>query len=263
VLEQADIRSVPVAVGANRPLAQPLQTAEHIHGRNGLGGDQPVVPRGRPTESSAAEQIVRLARTSPGELELLATGPLTNIALALMIEPTLPSLVPRLVVMGGTMTHPGNAGPGAEANVWHDPEAAELVFSSGWNVTMIGLDVTTRVLLDDTLVNRLVESSSASARIAALIVNQYFKVNDQRLRQRVMPLHDPLAAAIVLDPSLCSYRHLPVRVELRGTVTRGMTVVDRRDSPSNGQEADRGSVNVAVDVDVDRLLDRFCKTLET
>lgn len=203
VLELAGLEDVPVAVGAHRPLAQALDTSEAIHGRDGLGNTNQSPPRGQPVAGSAAEQIVRLAREQPGSFDLLATGPLTNLALALLLEPELPALVPRVVVMGGAVRHAGNVTALAEANIWHDPEAAELVFSMPWAVTMVGLDVSMRTLLDAPTVERFANSSSPRARFAAAILEHYLGVYEAHHGVRACALHDPLAAAVAVDPTLC------------------------------------------------------------
>lgn len=243
VLELAGAAEVPVAVGAARPLAQPLRTAEQVHGQDGLGNTYSPPPAGSPVAGSAAEQLVRLARDQPGRLELLATGPLTNLALALLLEPRLPELIPRVIVMGGAITVPGNVTPVAEANIWHDPEAAALVMSAAWQVTLVALDVTVGTLLTEPELARLHRSRTPAARFGWKILRHYLDVHAELLGQPACPLHDPLAAILLAHPEFADYDHMSVSVELGGT-SRGATFVDRRPWGNT-----RGGVAVASTVD--------------
>lgn len=261
VLELVGRADVPVAVGAARPLAQPLATAGWIHGEDGLGNTHQSPPRGTPVSVSAAEQLANLARKRPGELTVVATGPLTNLALALMIEPKLPQLVNRVVIMGGVVDRPGNVSPYAEANIFHDPEAADLVFGAGWAITMVGLDVTMSVLLEGRWLEQIERSSSAVCMFASAILQHYLSLHEQWLGVRGCALHDPMAAAIALDADLATYRHLPVHVELRGERTRGATLCDMRPELPGTQRDTRPSVAVATTVRGDEFRDRFVDAL--
>lgn len=258
VLELAGLGDVPVAVGAARPLAQPLDTTEYVHGGDGLGNVGWPMPRGRPTAEPAAVQWARLAREHPGELTLLAIGPLTNLALALLLEPELPRLLRRVVVMGGAVYAPGNVNTDAEANIWHDPEAAELALSAGWPLTLVGLDVTTRAALagDDLLA--LQQAPAPAGRFAWSILQFYLDFYESRVGARMCYLHDPLAAAIAVDPSLATYRHTPVHVELRGHLTRGAT---RGAPPWEQPRTEEPHVAVAIEVDEARFLRGFLDAL--
>lgn len=228
LLDLAGLTHVPVAVGAHQPLIQPLHTAEFVHGPDGLGGHAgPASPR-TPVAESAAEQLVRLARAHPGELTLIALGPLTNIALATMLEPELPNLVRALTVMGGAVTVPGNITPYADANTWHDPEAADIVLRAGYNLTLVGLDATETARADATWLNRLTALDTPQARYANAILAHYADVYTRLIGEKVCTLHDPLAAAITVNPGLATYRELVLGVELTGTHTRGQVVADLR-----------------------------------
>ncbi|MBI2755290.1 MAG: nucleoside hydrolase [Chloroflexi bacterium] len=259
VLELAGLDDVPVAVGAARPMAQPLQTAEFVHGEDGLGNIHWPMPRRRPSAEPAAQQIVRLAREQPGELVLLAIGPLTNLGLALLLEPELPRLLRRVVVMGGAVYRAGNATADAEANVWHDPEAAELALGAGWPLTLVGLDVTMQVSLAGDALAELQAASSAVGRFAWSILQHYLAFYESYYGARMCHLHDPLAAGIAVDSSLARYRRTPVHVELRGERTRGAT----RGSlpwwlnPPSGEP----EVEVAVEVDAERFVRGFLDVL--
>ncbi|CAL9575048.1 Pyrimidine-specific ribonucleoside hydrolase RihA [Actinosynnema sp. ALI-1.44] len=228
VLDLARLTHVPVAVGAHQPLIQPLHTAEFVHGPDGLGGHAgPASPR-RPVAESAAEQLVRLARAHPGELTVIALGPLTDIALATMLEPTLPSLIRALTVMGGAVTVPGNITPYADANTWHDSEATDIVLRAGYNLTLVGLDTTETARADATWLTRLADLDTPKARYATKILTHYADVYATLIGEKVCTLHDPLAVAITLDPTLATHRDLVLGVELTGTHTRGQIVADLR-----------------------------------
>lgn len=228
VLEIAGRTDIPVRVGAARPLAQPLMTSQDVHGQDGLGNTWLPEARTAVMPGSAAEQIVELARSRPGEFTLVAVGPLTNLALALMIEPDLPRLLPEVVVMGGAVRPPGNVTAMAEANTWHDPEAAALVVAADWQTTFVTLDATMQTLLRADQLSALAGGTTATAKFAWSILDFYLDAYENWLPRRTCPLHDPLAVALALDPTLATYTTLPTKVELRGEHTRGMTVCDNR-----------------------------------
>jgi purine nucleosidase len=253
VLEVAGLTDVPVAVGAERPLAQPVTISAMVHGADGLGGRAPAAVVGEPVGTSAAEQLLTIVRAQPGACTIVATGPLTNLALALLLEPRLPQLVEKVVLMGGTVNHPGNVGPLAEANIAHDPEAADLVFAAPWPVTQVGLDVTMTTWLDDDDLERITADRSDRGRFAWSIMQHYLDFYDERHGRRSCPLHDPSAAYIALHPELASYLRAPVSVELRSPRNRGMLIVERREYVA----AETPLVNLVMDVDRRRLIDGF------
>ncbi|GAA0331476.1 nucleoside hydrolase [Actinoallomurus spadix] len=258
VLERAGLPGVPVAVGAVRPMAQAVEYASDWHGKDGLGDTDLPAPAGRPIETTAPEQIIRLGRERPGELTLLAVGPLTNLAIALLLEPSLPTMFREVVVMGGAFDHQGNITSHAEANIWHDPEAAELVFSAGWPVTLVPLDATHPTAVDGAWLDRLAAADSEIARFAARILEFYTTAYTASLGTRGAVIHDALAAMLAVDPSLGEYAERPVRVELRGERTRGTTLWDRR---SYADEGDRPVVKVAVGSDVAAFQERLLRAL--
>lgn len=250
---------VPVAWGASRPLVQPPRLAPHVHGANGLGGVELPAPAGKPCEESAAELLVRLARETPGELDVLAVGPLTNLALALALEPRLPDLVRRLVVMGGAVRDPGNVGTHTEANVANDPEAAEVVFEAGFTLDLVALDVTMRTVATAEWLTELSRVPGERAERTSEFLAFYSDFYTEILGERQCAMHDPLAAAVLVDPHLVegSYR-TPIRVELNGTFTRGMTVADLRPRPSKDE---RHPVRVITDVAEADFLGRMLDSL--
>ncbi|XBH21176.1 nucleoside hydrolase [Jonesiaceae bacterium BS-20] len=188
---------VPVAIGATNPSHGEYHGGPTwIHGEHGTG--TVVLPRSekKPIDMSAAELIVDLARQHPGELELITVGPMTNIALALELEPELPRLVKHLTLMGGTALHPGNISPVTEANVGKDPESSRKVFAQPWPMTMVGLDVTLTNTFEEKHRQALLNSSSTAARTLAEVLDFYFDFHIGVFGRRCSALHDPLAAAI-------------------------------------------------------------------
>ncbi len=239
---------VPVHRGATHPLARPHRAASHVHGEDGLGGaDLPTSSR-QPEMTPGPATIVRLARERPGEMTLIAVGPLTNLAIALNVEPRIAELIPRVVVMGGAYHVPGNVTPHAEFNIWEDPEAAAQVFAAGFDdLTLIGLDVTMRVGLRRETWRGIGQASNRTraAELALRIGRMSFE--DRGLEQ--MYLHDPLAVAVALDPTL-------VAVELDEIQVATMGEEDGRTRPIGS-----GQVKVATDVDADRFVERFHEVL--
>jgi inosine-uridine nucleoside N-ribohydrolase len=226
VCSMAGIRDVPIAAGAPGPLVGTLRTAEHVHGESGLDGaelaatDVPLAPE------HAVDLMARLLRDAPEPLTLVPTGPLTNVALLLRTYPDLAERVREIVLMGGS-TDVGNVEPLAEFNIHVDPEAADVVFSSGLPVTMCGLNVTHQALATEEVLERL---RGLGTPLAETVVRLLVFFRD-RYRDiwglPAPPVHDPVAVARVIDPELVRCEEAHVAVELHGTHTRGATVCDR------------------------------------
>jgi len=250
---------VPVAVGAAKPLVGPeMLSGQIVHGEDGLGGNAGPKPRATPTAESAADQLVRLTRMHPGEITVLALGPLTNIALALEREPELPTLVKDVVWMGGVFDRPGTVGITQEPNAWHDPEAAERVLAAGFALTVVPVDAVEQAWADETWVAELARIDHPVARALTAWNKQYLDFYSGTLAVAHggpgMLLYDPVAAAIALNPDLGRYEHHEVVVELQGYL-RGATLVDRRAAPLPGTELPaRRPVRVAVAADAARIL---------
>lgn len=247
---------VPVGRGAEGPLVGPATFAEHVHGMNGLGEvETPPAPEGA-VAGSAAELLVQLARVAPGEIDVLALGTLTNLALALAIEPDLPRLLGRVVIMGGVVTAPGNTTPWAESNIHKDPEAAERVLAAGFTTTLVTLDVTMRTLATQPWLDRLSRTQGTRAEFCAKFLEFYVAhYSTEIFGYTACAMHDPLAAAILVDQSLVTAeRQQPVRVELTGTHTRGMTISDLR--PTSAPD-DRPTVRVPTEVATEEFLERL------
>jgi purine nucleosidase len=252
VLDLAGLEEVPVAVGAGRPLVQPLAVRAHVHGGDGLGGVAPV-PTGSerpPAPTPAPDQLVELVRAHQGECTVLATGPLTNLALALRLDPAIAGLVERVVIMGGTLHRPGNMGPHTEVNIGLDPEAADLVLTAGWPLTLVGLDVTMSVRLEPADLRRIADHGSPRGRFVWSALQHYLGFYREHHGADGCPLHDPTAARLAVDPGLAAYDDLPVRVDLSPTVNRGMLIAVRQPSAPT-------AMRIATRVDRDGVVGRF------
>lgn len=262
---------IPVSRGAAAPLSAPMRTAEDTHGPAGLGYAELPPPQGRLTDYDAAQAWVQAARAHPGELIALACGPLTNLALAVRIEPALPTLLRRLVIMGGAFDYRGNTTPVAEWNVSVDPEAAAEVFGAWGRYAdangiaaerlpiVCGLNVTENAALTPQLLGRLADAAGSTAdtpnpliRALADAVRFYFEFHDSQGEGYLAHVHDPFAAAVALDPTLMRTRPATVDVELTGTLTRGMTIADWSRRWNREPNA-----LVGVEVDAGVFFDRF------
>lgn len=246
----AGLRDVPVFAGCDRPLLAPQITAAEIHGDSGLDGPvfgDPAVPV---QDEHAVDYLVRTLMAEGEDITLVPTGPLTNVAAALIREPRIAARTREVVLMGGAYTR-GNRTPAAEFNIMADPEAAALVFGAGWPVTMVGLDLTHQALATPAVVERIRALDSEVSRMVTALLDFYGA--SYRRTGGVCggpPVHDPCAVARVAVPDLLAVRDAFVAVETKGEWTTGMTVTDFRGSlgrPVNTQ--------VATTLDVDGFWD--------
>src|ERR1700761_4613922 len=213
---------VPVTAGAAAPLLRPALDAGDVHGESGLGGAVLPAPARGARGGHAIDFIIETIAAAPGEITLVATGPLTNIGLALSREPRLASWVRDFVIMGGS-TARGNVTPAAEFNIWADPEAAAIVFSAGWTVRMIGLDVPLLARATSAVQERMRSLGPLGSQLLLPALAQY---RDSADTTGEPPVHDVCAIVSIADPSVFGYTPAQVRVETHGTLTSGMTVTD-------------------------------------
>ena len=239
VCTMAGIRDVPIAAGAAGPLVGRLRTGAHVHGESALEGADLPQPDVALAGEHAVSLMARLLRDSPEPVALVPTGPLTNVALLLRTFPDVPSRIREIVLMGGSVGG-GNVEPLAEFNISVDPEAADVVFSSGLPVTMCGLNVTHQALATEAVLERL---RGMGTPLAETVVRLLVFFRD-RYRDiwglPAPPVHDPVAVARVIDPRLVRCEDAHVAIELHGTYTRGATVCDRvgaRGLPPNAKVA--------------------------
>jgi len=218
--------NIPVARGAAKPLHGPMMDGGIVHGATGMDGAELPEPDRDVLDEHAVELILRLARDNRGKLLLAATGALTNVALALSVEPKLREWLRGITIMGGT-TGIGNVTPVAEFNVFCDPEAADIVLQSGVPIWLVGLDVTRRVGVDATGIASLRQGGALARAIADLL--DFFLASLKRVHGLdTASLHDPCALVPFIDPSLMTYQPAHVAVERASPITRGMTVCDLR-----------------------------------
>ena len=253
LVEFAGRLDIPVARGADLPLVVPLDyVADFVHGADGLGNTNQPPPQGAALNKPAAQFTVDMIMNNPGQITLVPVGPLTNIALALALEPRIAQTAAGVVVMGGAATVNGNVNPAAEANIVHDPHAADVVFTAGWPVTMVGLDVTMKTIMTEAYLAGLKGSKTGDFIYA--ISRFYQDYHYQAHGMHAIHTHDPSAVAYVMDPTLFTTQPAPVRVATEG-VALGQTIMDeRRQWHSPNPWSDVPPANVCVDVDSERLL---------
>ena len=239
---------VDVHRGASHPLVDNPRGARHVHGATGLGNvELPAVTRSVQSED-AVGFILETSHHVKG-LHLVAVGPLTNVAEALQQDATLPDRLSGLTIMGGAAIG-GNVTAVAEFNIWADPEAADIVFRLGGDITMVGLDVTQQVLLGTTQVNQMRAARTPAANLAAELLDYAIDRSSELRGWNGAPIHDACAVLAVTHPQLFDGKRQPVNVELTGTHTRGMTVVDDRGSSTNND----GNVRVLRAADADAVI---------
>ena len=223
LVEIAGRTDVPVAGGASVPLVRRLITAKYVHGNNGLGGVEFPPAKLKPVSETAVQLISRLVRRDPGQITIVAVGPLTNIATLLRSDPEIARMIPQIVIMGGSLSG-GNITPAAEFNLYVDPEAARMVFDAGIPLTMVGLDVTEKVLLREEHVRALEGGQDAVSEAAGKIMRATLNRAHQGIDATVVAMHDPLTVASLIDPKLLKLADYYVEVETEGELTAGMTV---------------------------------------
>lgn len=251
VLELLGRGDVPVYAGAAKPLIrpEPKQYAKWVHGEDGLGGALDREPLGRAGDQSAVQFMVEQVRRLPGQVTIVAVGPMTNLAQAVLADPDFVRLAGRVVIMGGAVTVPGNVTPHAEANIYSDPEAAAIVFRSGLPLTMVGLDVTMKTLLPRTRLAEWRRKGGKFAEFMATAADFYMNAYESwKPGIGGCALHDPLAVGIAIDPAFCRSEEMAVEVVTTGERT-GKTVGER--------SGDAPGTNVCLEVDADRFLRHF------
>jgi len=248
--------AIPVYRGADRPLLRESFFEHRVHGADGIGGAlSDMAVRKQPAEGFGPDFIVEEARRYPGELTLVMTGPLTNLALAVRKAPELVRLVKDVVVMGGAVATYGNVTPTAEYNMYVDPEAAKVVFHAGFpGVTMVGLDVTRKALLTEEHMRSL--GDTAIARYVRESTADYMRRYYERNGIHACVMHDPLAVAVALHRELVTTRHYYVDVETRSELCDGQTVCDFQNRLSR-----QPNVHVCVDVDTEAFIRLYTQSL--
>ncbi len=217
--------NLPVARGFDKPLLRELVTAPEIHGETGLDGATLPAPTVKSLETHAVNFIVDTLLKSDESIYLIKTGPLTNVAGAVLLAPKIKEKIERIVLMGGGVFE-SNVTPAAEFNIYVDPEAAKIVFESGVPITMVGLDATNKALFTFEDIEALGRLGGKVSTVAAQLLTFYAKQLERVFGVTGAQLHDPLAVAAVIDPTILSTKPLHVDIETKGEFTRGATVAD-------------------------------------
>src|SRR5271170_2865123 len=223
LVEIAGRTDVPVAAGASQPLLRRLATASHVHGANGLAGVDFPEPKIKPVRETAPEIIRRIVRENPGEITLVAVGPLTNVALALRADPELAGMIPAITIMGGSLSG-GNITPAAEFNLYVDPEAARIVFDANIPLTMVGLDVTRKCLVNEQHIKQLEAANNPVSQAAGKIMRATYERMRHGGEVTDIALHDALAVASLIDHDMITRKDYYVEVETVGEWTAGQTL---------------------------------------
>ena len=249
VLQWLGRESVPVYAGCSRPLVREPVTAGDIHGSTGLDG--PVFPplHKAPEREHAAAFLIRTLLASDGDITVVTSGPMTDLAMALRLEPAIGPKIRRIVLMGGSYTN-GNVTPAAEFNILADPEAAHVCFTAGRPVTMIGLDVTRKVLCYPQTVERMAKVGNDASRLFTALMGHFCKTQAEVFGWEGGPLHDPVTIASLLDRSLVVTKPMNVQIDLSHGDSYGRTNCDYF-----GYLGLPATADVAVDIDVPRFWD--------
>jgi len=257
VLEMANAGHVPVAVGCELPLVQPSLLAPETHGVTGVGYAKLPEPAGRPIDQHGCDFLIEKIMSNPGEITVVAIGPLTNLALAIRQEPAIVKAISELIVMGGAIRHEGNTTALAEFNTYVDPHAAHIVFHAGIPTTLVPLDVTYQCVLTSQDVERLLKIESPIPKFIRDSTNFYMEFHDDYQGIQGCVINDPLALALTFAPELCDYQELPVDVDISGGITMGKTIADFYNYtklPAN--------MKVALDVRSRKFIELFLERME-
>jgi inosine-uridine nucleoside N-ribohydrolase len=257
ICELAKLDHVKVYAGMSRPLVRDLLTAEDVHGKSGLDGPDLPAPK-RPLEPKhSVDFIIEALLDTEEPVTLIPTGPLSNIAMALVREPRIRDFIREIVLMGGAIAE-GNTTPAAEFNIYVDPHAADVVFRSGVPVTMIGLDVTHQALVLPDRLQRIRDLGSRTALVVAQLIAFFQEHHRVKYGMAGPPLHDPCAVAAVVDRTLFQFKKMHVAIELEGRFTQGRTVCDLWQVTGNHANA-----QVALSIDAPRFFDLLISRLAT
>ena len=252
LVELAGIQEVPVIRGATEPLVKELSVAEETHGDGGLG--YAVLPPSTVMAHStrAHDVIIQEIEKNPGEITILAVGPMTNVALALLKKPSIAGKLKRIISMGGAIHYPGNATPQSEYNVYCDPEAFDIVVKAGIDFTLVPLDVTYQCIFTTEHLARITSARDDIKRFIADSTRFYMEFHASHQDIQGCAINDPLAAALLLDPSLVTNRDYFLTIELQSPTSKAKTIVDHYGALKKSPNA-----KVAMEVDVVKFMDLF------
>ncbi|XP_008243078.1 PREDICTED: probable uridine nucleosidase 2 [Prunus mume] len=264
LLEVAGRTDIPVAEGSHVTITKgtKLRIADFVHGADGLGNQNFPPPKGKPIEQSAAAFLVEQANLYPGKVTVVALGPLTNIALATQLEPAFAKNIGQIVLLGGAFAVNGNVNPAAEANIFGDPDAADIVFTSGADILGVGINVTHQVVLTDADREKLARSNGKFAQYLCKILDVYFSYHRDAYSTKGVYLHDPTTLLAAVNPSLITYTEGVVRVQTNG-ITRGLTILYNKQKRFGEvtEWSDKPTVKVAVTVDAPAVVNLVMERL--
>lgn len=266
---------IAIAAGAKHPLFQKLITAEFWHGKNGLANIELPPSKCKVDSRWAPDLIIQMVHASPHEITLVPVGPLTNIALALEKDPSIVLLVKEVILMGGSISG-GNVNAAAEANIYNDPEAAQIVFQAGWPLTMVGLDVGDKTLFSR---QRLEQLGKTHGPVNDFIygVAKFLVELSEKFGDTGSPMYDPLAVGVAIDSAIVKAPLMHVDVETRGEFTRGETVANRHGAIERnvlhhfpdgdryvieGLDKVQPNAKVCTEVDADKFLNLFVSRIQ-
>jgi inosine-uridine nucleoside N-ribohydrolase len=254
--------TVPVASGVKAPLfIPPLPHPEAVHGSDGFGNINLAEPKNKADNRSAAEMIIDLVRAHPNQVSIITLGPLGNLAEVLALDPTITVLVDEVIIMGGAAATSGNMSPVAEANIIQDPYAADRVFSADWKVTMVGLDVTKKVIMNRELLEKIKEGNQQCGEFLYQITQFYFDFHKKAQNMDGCYVHDASTIAYAIAPDIFTCEQGAVRVATEG-VAIGQTVIAEPNEIYHLDYWDSTPKStICLDVDSERLLSLLEKTL--
>jgi inosine-uridine nucleoside N-ribohydrolase len=254
LLEIAERADIPVAAGAERPFSAPFHGgADFVHGADGQGDTNLPDPTTAAHQQHAVQFIIDQVMDAPGEITLVALGPLTNVALALLMQPDLGQHVGEIVLMGGNAFCPGNVSPTAEANIWNDAEAADIVFGANCPITMVGLDVTESIFMSPAVLDRIGTFNNPRAQHLSRILPFYRGFYAKLYGETGIHVHDSTTITYLLKPELFKTSQHPVRVETVG-LSRGKTWPALGRSDQEGAWANRRKINICTHVDAEAAI---------
>ncbi|CAI5477105.1 unnamed protein product [Closterium sp. Yama58-4] len=254
--ELAGREDVPVAHGEEVTLrgVEKIRVADFVHGTDGMGNTNQQPPRGKPIDKGAAQFLVDTVRASPGQITVVALGPLTNLAKALQLDPSFPQHVAEIIILGGAFFTNGNVNPAAEANIFGDPDAADAVFTCGAKCTVIGINITHQVTLSVRDMEDIRDSKGPFGRFLYDTSQFYYRYHKESYGMDAVYLHDPTTMVAAMDDSLFTFHEGVVRVQLDG-IAKGLTLLNNTNKVWNTPTAWCGipPVRVAVTVDADAV----------
>ena len=241
------VDNVPVAAGMSQPIVRKQVIAKHVHGETGLGNFKFEGPLLRPDFRHAVNVIIETLLNSDGEIIFVALGPLTNLAMAMRLEPKIIPKIKQIVMIGGSYEL-GNITPAAEFNIYADPEAAQIVISCGRPIVMIGLNITAKVLATKEILERITSIGNKSASLLLNFIDFYTKSNKELYNYEASPIYDPAAIVYLINPAIFKTKPMYVEVELKSELAYGRTHCDYYGSLNRSS-----NVEVVIDLDSDEF----------